>query len=95
VLAACNTAGGHVRDGEGVVGLSWAFLAAGCRNTVVSQWSVDSAATMRLMIDFHRAYAAGASPAAALRRAQLAMRHDPRRAHPFYWAPFVVIGAAW
>jgi CHAT domain-containing protein len=95
VLAACNTAGGHARDGEGVVGLAWAFLAAGCRNAVVSQWSVDSAATMRLMVDFHRAYAAGASPAAALRGAELALRRDARAGHPFYWAPFVVIGSSW
>jgi CHAT domain-containing protein len=95
VLAACDTAAGHVRDGEGVIGLSWALLGAGCGNAVVSQWNVDSAATMRLMIGFHRAYAAGLRPAAALRRAELAMRGAPADAHPFYWAPFIVIASEW
>lgn len=95
VLAACNTAAGHVRDGEGVVGLSWALLGAGCGNAVVSQWSVDSEATMRLMIAFHRGYAAGLSPQAALRRAELAMLRHPADAHPFYWAPFIVIASRW
>jgi len=95
VLAACDTAAGHVREGEGVLGLSWALLGAGCGNTVVSQWPVDSAATMRLMIAFHRAYAAGLRPAAALRRAELAMRGRPSEAHPFYWAPFIVIASEW
>jgi CHAT domain-containing protein len=95
VLAACDTAAGHVRDGEGVIGLSWALLGAGCGNAVVSQWSVDSAATMRLMIGFHRGYAAGLRPAAALRRAEMAMRGAPADAHPFYWAPFIVIASEW
>jgi CHAT domain-containing protein len=95
VLAACNTADGHVRDGEGVVGLSWALLGAGCANAVVSQWSVDSEATRRLMVAFHRGYAAGLRPAAALRRAELAMLREPVDAHPFYWAPFVVIASGW
>jgi CHAT domain-containing protein len=95
VLAGCNTAGGTFSLGEGVFGLSWAFLAAGARNAVVSQWNVDSAATQRLMVAFHRALAGGAAPPDALRRAELALRSEPAFAHPFYWAPFVVVGAGW
>lgn len=93
ILAGCNTAGGRFGVGEGVMGLSWAFLAAGARNAVVSQWNVDSAATERLMVAVHYSLVRGASPPTAVRRAALALRNDPAFAHPFYWAPFVVIGS--
>src|SRR5581483_166817 len=54
VLSACETARGKFRFGEGLIGMSWAFLVAGAPTTVVSQWKVDSAATSRLMVSFHR-----------------------------------------
>lgn len=92
VLSACETARGAVTPGEGVLGLSWAFLAAGVPTTVVSQWKVASVSTARLMIHFHRRLRDGAKPAEALRAAMLELRRDPRWQHPFYWAPFVVIG---
>jgi CHAT domain-containing protein/tetratricopeptide (TPR) repeat protein len=95
VLAACETARGKVAQGEGVLGLAWAVLAAGARASVVSQWKVDSAATAALMIDFHRRLATGPAPdeAEALRQAALSMLRTPNRRHPFYWAPFVLLGA--
>ena len=93
VLSACDTARGLNATGEGVVGLSWALLVAGCPTAVVSQWQVNSAATRDLMVLFHRELRAGHSPADALRTAQLALRKQRQYAHPFYWAPFVVIGA--
>jgi CHAT domain-containing protein len=61
---------------------------------VVSQWKAESRATSKLMVEFHRRLLAGDTVAEALRRAQLAVRKDPRYAHPFYWAPFVAIGGA-
>jgi CHAT domain-containing protein len=91
VLSACETGRANL-NGSGVIGLSWAFLAAGCRTTVVSQWKAHSAASAALMIEFHRQLARGRSRPEALRRAQLALRRDPRYRHPFYWAPFMVIG---
>ena len=94
VLSACDTAGGKMTSGDGVIGLAWAFLAAGCPTTVVSQWKAESRATATLMIEFHRRLLAGDSTAEALRKAQIALRRDPRYRHPFYWAPFVAIGAA-
>jgi CHAT domain-containing protein len=92
VLSACDTASGKIDAGEGVIGLSWAFLVAGCRTLVVAQSPAESKSTARLMVEFHRQLAGGLSPAEALQRAQLTLRRDPRFAHPFYWAPFVVIG---
>jgi CHAT domain-containing protein len=92
VLSACDTARGVIRSGEGVVGLSWAFLLAGCPRTVVSQWSADSKATSLLMIEFHRQLVRGATAAEALQRAELALMHSGRWAHPYYWADFIVLG---
>jgi CHAT domain-containing protein len=94
VLSACDTARGQIGSGEGVIGLSWAFFAAGCPTTVVSQWRAESAATSKLMIEFHRRLRAGDTTAEALRRAQMAVRRVEKYKHPFYWAPFIAIGAA-
>ncbi len=92
VLSACDTASGRIGAGEGVIGLSWAFLVAGCHTLVVAQSPAETKATAELMVEFHRQLRGGLSPAAALQHAQLALRHDPRFAQPFYWAPFVVVG---
>jgi CHAT domain-containing protein len=93
VLSACDTARGRIGAGEGVTGLSWAFLAAGCPTTVVSQWSAESTATAELMVDFHRQLVQGVTAAEALRRAELDLMKSRRYHHPYYWAPFVVLGA--
>lgn len=92
VLSACDTARGEVRPGEGLIGLSWAILATGCRNAVVSQWRAASKATARLMVEFHRHYAKSRKPAEALRRAALELKSNPRYEDPIYWAPFIVLG---
>lgn len=93
VLSACETGKAEDTGGDGVIGLSWALLAAGCPTTVVSQWKTESAATAKLMIEFHRHAARGVPAPEALRRAQLALRADRRYRHAFYWAPFIVVGA--
>lgn len=92
VLSTCESGAGETRRGEGIIGLSWAFLATGCQTTVVSQWSATSHITSRLMIAFHRHLRRGHSEAAALQKAQNEIRRDERYRHPYYWAPFVVVG---
>jgi CHAT domain-containing protein/Tfp pilus assembly protein PilF len=92
VLSACETARGAMRGGEGVIGISWALFLAGCPSSVVSQWSVDAATTTALMIRFHERLTAGATKSASMRDAALSLLRDPRTRHPFYWAPFVLIG---
>lgn len=94
VLSACETARGRVGAGEGMIGLSWALFVAGSPSTVVSQWKVDAAGTTALMIEFHRGLRAGKSKAVALQQATLKTLRDGRYRHPFYWAPFVLIGDA-
>jgi len=97
VLSACSTVGGVVGGGEGVIGLSWALLAAGASTAVLSQWEVESSSTTSLMIAFHQQRLKGgdsvdAAPA-ALRAAALTMLKDPKYRHPFYWAGFIVMGS--
>lgn len=95
VLSACETARGNVGPGEGLIGMSWALMIAGCPTSIVSQWKVASRSTADLMIELHRNLVHGLRPAEALRLAQLRLRRDARYEHPFYWAPFVVMGRAW
>ena len=92
ILCGCETARGQITAGEGMVGLSWGFMVAGCPATIVSQWKVDSASSTPLMVELHRRLHAGVENAEALRQASLKLREDPRYHHPFYWAPFVLIG---
>jgi CHAT domain-containing protein len=95
VMSACETARGRVGAGEGLIGMSWALFVAGVPTTVVSQWKVDSASTAELMVEFHRGLrTSGRTKAEALRDAALKTRAKPRYRHPFYWAPFVVVGSA-
>ena len=57
VLSACETGNGRISPGEGVIGMAWAFLVAGTRSVVVSQWRVNSASTSLLMKKFYQALA--------------------------------------
>ncbi|MDW8368417.1 MAG: CHAT domain-containing protein, partial [Abditibacteriales bacterium] len=92
VLSACNTAGGERRGGEGVVGLTWALFVAGAPTQVVSQWAVADESTARLMKQFYIDLRGGKPKGAALRAAALGLMKDGKRKHPFYWAPFVLMG---
>ena len=97
VLSACNTGRGEVITGEGVMGMSRAFLAAGSRSVVVSLWPVASKQTELLMVDFYRKLRGGLPAAEALRAAKLEMVARARKAgapesHPFFWAPFILLG---
>jgi CHAT domain-containing protein/tetratricopeptide (TPR) repeat protein len=93
VLSACETARGRAGAGEGMIGLSWALFVSGVPTTVLSQWKVESDSTSRLMIAFHQNRQKNLTDAEALRAAALAIRKDPQYQHPFYWAPFITVGA--
>ncbi|MCB9515512.1 MAG: CHAT domain-containing protein [Candidatus Latescibacteria bacterium] len=92
VLAACESAGGRTLSGEGVLGLTGAFLSAGVPTVLATLWPVDDDATRRLMREFYAQLAAGRDAAAALAAAQAALRADPATAHPFFWAGAVLVG---
>jgi CHAT domain-containing protein len=95
MLSACETGLGKERRGEGVMGLTRAFIYAGAPTVGVSLWSVADKSTADLMSDFYKRLLTntGASgPSAAMRDAQLAMINGKRFSAPFYWAPFVLVG---
>lgn len=96
VLSACETGRGRLGEGEGLIGLTWAFFVAGAPSTIVSQWKVDAASTALLMQQFHREWrapqAAPLSKAAALRAAALKLLASRAYRHPFFWASFSLLG---
>jgi CHAT domain-containing protein len=92
VLSACQTGLGRV-SGDGMLGLSRAFLIAGARTVVVSQWSVSDGATKELMVAFYQNYLASGNKAIALQLAMQKVRSIPEYAHPRFWAAFVMVGA--
>jgi CHAT domain-containing protein len=94
MLSACETGLGKEKRGEGVIGLTRAFLYAGAPTVGVSLWSVADKSTAELMTDFYKRYL-GPSPvpaSSAMREAQLAMISGKKYSAPFYWAPFVLVG---
>jgi CHAT domain-containing protein len=94
MLSACETGLGKEKRGEGVIGLTRAFMYAGAPTVGVSLWSVADKSTADLMTDFYKRLLSGtdASPSAAMRGAQNAMITGKKYAAPFYWAPFVLVG---
>lgn len=91
-LSACETNLGGFDPSAVYSSLSRAFAKAGAPTVIASLWSVNDVSTKETMAAFYKELAAGTSKAESLRRAQLAVMHDPRFAHPYYWAPFVVLG---
>ena len=93
VLSACQTALGKDIKGEGLIGLTRAFMYAGTPRVVASLWEVSDLATAELMKKFYAAMLERhLPPAAALRTAQLQMSQDSRWSSPYYWAGFVFQG---
>ncbi len=91
-LSACETNIGGFDPSAVYSSLSRAFTKAGAPTVVASLWSVNDTSTRDTMTNFYKEILAGQSKAESLRRAQLAVMHDPRFAHPYYWAPFVILG---
>jgi len=98
ILSACNTGGAGAGGGEALSGLARAFFFAGARGLMVTHWAVDDLAASLTVADALRRQQAGASSAAALRGAQLLLLDEAGKrlpasfGHPFYWAPFALIG---
>ena len=89
-LSACQSGVSKITAGDELLGLVRAFLAAGAKSLLVSMWWADDQATAELMEAFYGRLKAGFSRSSALREAQVSLR--ARHPHPYYWAPFVLIG---
>jgi tetratricopeptide (TPR) repeat protein len=89
-LSACESGRNEVFAGDELIGLTRAFLGVGASTLVVSLWVVQDETTASLMERYYEHLRDGAGPAEALRAAQLATKDE--RPHPYYWAPFVLVG---
>jgi CHAT domain-containing protein len=90
ILSACQTAVGDKRAALGLAGVA---VRSGARSTLATLWSVQDQSTADLMTKFYGALnQAGSTKADALRQAQLSLMQSPQYNHPFYWAPFVLVG---
>jgi CHAT domain-containing protein/tetratricopeptide (TPR) repeat protein len=87
VLSACGTGDGSALRGEGVLGLTYEFLANGSHSVVASLWPIEDASTARFMNEFYRAYRETGRAADALRTAQLRVRATSTSS---VWSSFVV-----
>jgi len=93
VLSACQTALGRDIKGEGLIGLTRAFMYGGATRVVASLWQTDDRGSAVLMSKFYEGLLSrGLSPAAALRSAQISMSQDKRWHNPRYWAAFTIQG---
>lgn len=102
-LSACETALGLEVSGEGYVGITHALFAAGARSALVSYWAIDDEAGALLMRQFYRNYLGGGesnrlSRVLALAEAKRWLRNYQNESgervfdHPYYWAPWVLMG---
>ncbi|MEM7373846.1 MAG: CHAT domain-containing protein [Bacteroidota bacterium] len=92
VLSACNTAGGKLYQGEGIMSLERAFRYAGSTNIVANLWQANDQVSADLMTTFFQYLTAGMATDEALRQAKLTHLERSARVHPFYWSGFVLRG---
>jgi CHAT domain-containing protein len=87
-ISACDGAGTRTCSGEGLVGLSWAFLRAGAHNVIGALWEVSDSAMPQLMEALYEALSRGQDPATALRSAKISLLHsDGVYKKPLCWVP--------
>ncbi|NER92402.1 MAG: CHAT domain-containing protein [Symploca sp. SIO1B1] len=91
VLSACQTATGDKMAALGLAGLA---VRSGARSTLATLWQVNDESTAEFMVEFYSSLTqqSGITKAEALRTAQIKLLEQPQYQHPFYWAPFVLVG---
>lgn len=90
-LTACNTGIGKNLSGEGVMGMGRAFQYAGSKSVLMSLWSVENESTNILTESYFAHLKAGKDKVEALRLARLDLRRTGYE-HPYFWAPFILVG---
>lgn len=91
-LSACESGLGRIARGDEILGFTRSFLSAGASTLLVSLWPVSDRSTEILMSSFYRELGKGERAIDAMRTAQLEVLRRPRMSHPFFWAPFNLIG---
>jgi CHAT domain-containing protein/Tfp pilus assembly protein PilF len=93
VLSACETALSKIYSGDDLVGLSRGFIYAGTPSLLATLWEVEDHSTAILIEEFYKNWQKkGMSKPKALQQAQIALKSMPQYQHPFFWAPFIMIG---
>jgi len=90
-LSACKTGLGLRVAGEGVIGLTRAFINAGARSVLVSLWEVADESTALFMEKFYQQLTQGIDKVEALKKAKQYLRMKGYE-NPYFWAPFILIG---
>ncbi|NET50337.1 MAG: CHAT domain-containing protein [Merismopedia sp. SIO2A8] len=89
VLSACETASGDRRAALGLAGMA---VRAGAQSTIATLWNINDASSASFMGELYYSLSTKVNKAAALREAQLSMLKDPNYQHPYFWAPYILIG---
>src|SRR2546422_1519478 len=89
-LSGCQSGMSAVTGSDDLLGFIRGFLYAGARSLLLSLWNVNDKSTAALMVHFYREWQKGVAKSTALRSAMLAVRAE--HIHPFYWAPFLLVG---
>ena len=94
VLSSCETAGGFLNSGEGIMSLSRSFLQAGASSVVHTLWPVEDAKSREIMVAYYREIKRGHSKSEALSnvKKQYMLEQPPFYTHPYYWAAFQITG---
>lgn len=94
ILSACKTGVARFQRGEGMLGLPRAFVLAGAKSVLATQWAVNDASAAALMQQFHRRLAAGKPKDVALQEAKIAfLKKHGSAAHPYFWSGFLLTGS--
>lgn len=91
-LSACESGLGRIAQGDEVLGFTRSFLSAGSSSLIASLWPVSDDATEVLMTTLYGELTHGNDLQKSMQAAQLAVLKQPKLAHPFFWAPFNLIG---
>ena len=91
-LSACQTALGDKGKVDEISGLAQQFEIQGAAAVIASLWEVNDTSTADFMIEFYSRLKQGISRVEALQAAQLKLLSSPDKQHPYYWAPFILIG---
>ncbi|MCB0836465.1 MAG: CHAT domain-containing protein, partial [Bacteroidetes bacterium] len=95
VLSACESGTGYLQRAEGVMSLGRAFSYAGVPSIIASLWKVGDKSTSEMMVSFYQNLLLGKTKDESLRNAKMDyLKEHPSEAHPYYWAPFIVMGDA-
>ena len=91
-LSTCFSGFGEIDPNEGNLGIYRSFLLAGAKSVIISLWDVDDKSTSIFFSKFYEFLADGHSKAKSLKLAKDYLREETEYSHPFYWAPFILMG---